>query len=323
MLLFLGTVLYFLCHLSLPFLDWSALVYVQRFGLGLLMGVTGTVTGTVMAYSLPPAVQGLGVSIFSLSTAIALALGPFIGLTVVHLAGYNVLNWDTTILSLVAVVAGLCLKQAPDIQTGRKSFFQLSNYLDRDVLPFAMVAVIMTLGYGSLASYLATIAAERHLETAASIFFLVSAIVTIVTRPFTGRFFDRFGENFVIYPAIFCTAVALSLVAVAQSPWLLLVAGVFQGLGFGNFQSAGQALAIKLVAKPRIAQATSTFFIAFDLGMGLSPYIFGFIGIAFGFTVMLLSLSVCTALGLGVYYLVHGRSHPLKRPLFKHKSQAV
>ena len=104
---------------------------------------------------------------------------------------------------------------------------------------------------------------------------------------------------------------------------MLLLAGVFQGLGFGNFQSAGQALAIKLVAKPRIAQATSTFFIAFDLGMGLSPYIFGFIGIAFGFTVMLLTLSACTALGLVVYYLVHGRSHPLKRPLFKHQSQAL
>lgn len=313
-----GAVLYALMALLNPLVPTLTLFLAQRLVAGFAMGVIGTATGTIMAYSLPVTVQGLGVSFFSLSTALALALGPCLGISVVHVLGYSALNGDLIALTLLSLAIALTLATPPHVKSVCRSLFKLKNYIDVRVLPFASVTLIMTMGYGSITAYLATLAAERSLETAASVFFLISALCTITTRPLTGRLFDRYGENLVIYPAILCTALALTLLAVAKSSWLLLIAGVFQGLGFGNFQSAGQAIALRLVKKYRFPQATSTFFIFFDLGIGISPYIFGEIALKSDFGVMYLCLAALTALSLLLYYAVHGKNHPLRRSLRRH-----
>ena len=79
------------------------------------------------------------------------------------------------------------------------------------------------------------------------------------------------------------------------------------GAGFGNFQSAGQAVSLSLVSRSRFAQATTTFYIFFDLGIGLGPYLFGFMVPAAGYGGMYQSLAVVVLGALAVYYFLHGR----------------
>ena len=56
----------------------------------------------------------------------------------------------------------------------------------------------------------------------------------------------------------------------------------------------------------RYAQATTTFYIFFDLGIGLGPYIFGrFIPTA-GYEGMYLALSLMVLASIGLYRMVHG-----------------
>ena len=98
---------------------------------------------------------------------------------------------------------------------------------------------------------------------------------------------------------------------------MVLLAAVCHGLGLSNFQSSGQALALKLVDRSRYAQATSTFFILWDLSLGVTPAFFGYIAHAAGFTVMFTVLGAVVLSGAVVYFFVHGKDHPLKRPLLK------
>ena len=139
------------------------------------------------------------------------------------------------------------------------------------------------------------------------------------SRPVSGRLFDRVGENCVIYPAIVLASLTLFILAFAYAPWMIVAAGVAHGLGLSNLQSAGQALSLKLVDRTRYAQATSTFFIAWDLSLGVTPALFGYIAHLAGFTVMYTVLGGVVLSAAIVYYAVHGRSHPLKRPLFKRR----
>lgn len=290
-------------------------LFVQRFTAGLSMGIIGTATGTIMAWSVPPAVQGLGVSIFSLSTALALALGPFFGIAIAHGWGFEVLATVILGLSLLALALCLPLQAPPALKAAHISLFKLSNYIDVRVLKLSVVVMLVPMGYGCLTAYLSSFAAERDLGAAVSLFFLMSGLSTILTRPLCGRLFDLYGENLVLYPAILLSALALLLVSLAHSVWLIIIAGMVQGIGFGNFTSAGQALALKLVRKYRFAQATSTYFIFFDLGIGAAPYLFGFAAAAWGFGLMYLLLSAVVLAALGLYYFIHGRAHPLKRSL--------
>ena len=158
-----------------------------------------------------------------------------------------------------------------------------------------MVPLIVFLGYGCIQAFMAMYAAERGLQAAASVFFLIYAVAALVSRPISGSTMDSNGENIVIYPLFVLTAIGLLLLANADSSAMLLLAGVFVGLGYGNFQSIGQAVSLSMVTPSRFAQATSTFFIFMDFGIGLGPYIFGFLVPHTGFEGMFYALTITLA----------------------------
>ena len=91
----------------------------------------------------------------------------------------------------------------------------------------------------------------------------------------TGIVFDRKGENYVLYPCYLSLAAGLFLLSVTHTSPILLLAGVFVGLGYGTFMSNGQAVCIKLAPSHRMSVALSTYFVALDLGIGVGPYVLG------------------------------------------------
>lgn len=189
----------------------------------------------------------------------------------------------------------------------------LRSYIDYRVIPFGLVVMIICLSWGNIQAFIAFHAGERGLAASASLFFLVYAAVILATRPVTGRIFDRRGENVILYPALLLMICGLVVLAEAHSGWTVLFAGLLLGAGFGNFQSTGQAVALTLVPRRRFGQATSTFFIFFDLGIGLGPYLFGFLVPVAGYGGLYLAAAASVALSMPLYYLAHGRKarpHP-------------
>ena len=86
------------------------------------------------------------------------------------------------------------------------------------------------------------------------------------------------------------------------------------GLGFGNFQSVAQVSAISMVTRERYAQATSTFYIFFDLGIGLAPYLAGYIAPTVGYDGVYGLNAVVVALCIGWYAVLHLTGRLSKRP---------
>jgi MFS family permease len=131
--------------------------------------------------------------------------------------------------------------------------------------------------------------------------------VITVTRPITGVIFDRKGENYVLYPCYVCLAVGLFLLSITHTSPILLLAGVFVGLGYGTFMSNGQAVCIKLTPSHRVSVALSTYFVALDFGLGVGPYILGSLHSTLTFQ-NLYVVAACTAvICLILYYLLYGR----------------
>src|SRR5699024_3590650 len=85
-----------------------------------------------------------------------------------------------------------------------------------------------------------------------SFFFLVYAVVVLLTRPFTGKLMDLKGANIISYPGLLLFAAGMLLLAIANSGVIFLLAAVLIGLGYGNFQSCTQAIAIKLTPIERM-----------------------------------------------------------------------
>ena len=282
------------------------LLFVQRFVAGLGVGVAGTATGAIVAYVVPVRFHGLGIGIFSMSAALALALGPFLGISLAAHFGYNILVLFSGIISLLCLIIFIFLRNLPPMRLRLRPIFSLYSYIDPRVVRFSLVTLVVCPGYGCIQAFLPSFAAEHRLTGAASIFFLCYAGAALLTRPKTGRLFDTHGEHVVMYPALLVTALALFVLSQAHSTAGLLCAGLLLGVGFANFQSVGQAVSLSLVSRSRYAQATTTFYVFFDLGIGLGPYVFGHLIALVGYSGMFLSLSLMVLTSMGIYRVVHG-----------------
>ena len=77
--------------------------------------------------------------------------------------------------------------------------------------------------------------------------------------------------------------------------------------------SCGQAIAVKEAPKERVGLAVSTFYICLDGGVGIGPYLIGFIIPYVGFRGMYLILALFVFLTVILYYFLHGKKAAARR----------
>ena len=304
-----GVALYFIAH-SLPVL------LIVRFIHGLGLGIASTATGTVIAQIIPPSRRGEGIGYFSLSTVLATAIGPFFG---IYLSQHADFTW-IFIFSLVLGIIGLAMfffvdkrpEEAPQEVIETKEVPRgLANYIEKSALPIAVITLLAGIGYSGVLSFLSFYAKEANLVGAASFFFLIYALSILVSRPFSGKLLDRKGGTFVVVPSLVLFAGGLLLLSQTHTGLILLVAGAIIGLGFGNFQSCAQAIALIGVPIKRIGIATSTFYIFLDFGFGLGPYFLGNIATAYGYRDLYMILAGLVVIALILYLLIGRKRRPI------------
>lgn len=179
-----------------------------------------------------------------------------------------------------------------------------ARVFEPQVLPIALVTFIVFFTYSSLMTFLTPYAQEIGLSRAASVFFISYAIVTFVTRPFTGTAFDRKGPRYVMVPAFFALAAGMGMLGAANNDWILLLASMFLGYGVGTIQSSGLAMAVRSVPDTHLSKANSTFYVFLDAGVGVGPVFLGMLVPLVGYRTMYELMAVVALVGLVVFLLV-------------------
>lgn len=311
--LFCGVVLYLLTNAAYFFADSLTLIFLVRFVSGVAVGIVGTVTGTIVAMVVPPQFHGRGIAYFSMSTALSLCFGPFIGIALVDTLGYE------GIFAIGTAMAFANLTLVPFVKvTARKKIgphkITLADFIEPKLIPFSLLVCVVCLAWGNIQAFMAAYARTYDVVAAASLFFLVYAVAILFSRPFSGKIYDAHGAPVILYPALVILAVSLGLLWSTHESWSVLLAGALAGLGFGNFQSVAQVSAISMVTRERYAQATSTFYIFFDLGIGLAPYLAGYVVPHAGYDGLYGLNAVVVALCLVWYAAMHSSGRLSHRP---------
>lgn len=276
---------------------------------GIGVGLATTATGTIVSQVIPVSRSGEGISYFSLSAVLSTAIGPLIGLALIASFGYTSIFIFSLVMGIVSLLLALPVK-APQIEyvaSAENTGFKLSSFFESRAMPVSIAMLVMALAYSGILSFITTYAAEIDLVKAGSFYFLVYALIILISRPFTGKMLDSRGGNSVAYPALVLFAIGMLLLSQAHSSFIFLLAAAFIGLGYGNFQSTTQALAIKVTPPHRMGLANSTYFIFLDLGLGLGPFLLGYLVPVVGFRGLYLSLVALIVIGIFVYYALHGK----------------
>ena len=78
-------------------------------------------------------------------------------------------------------------------------------------------------------------------------FFLVYAVSLTIIRPVSGKLLDKYGEVFIIIPALCITIIAIVVLTISHSLMGVVIAAALYGVGFGSAQPALQAAMITIV----------------------------------------------------------------------------
>ncbi|MBX4228358.1 MFS transporter, partial [Enterococcus lactis] len=275
-------------------------------------GTVSTATNAIVTAYIPASKKGEGINYYGLSTSLAAAVGPFLGMILLNMTDFRFIIWFSIVLVFFVTIACLVfpVKNIPLSEEQKTSLrsWNINSFIEKKALFITGIAFLMGLSYSSVLSFLSSYTKVIHLVAAGSFFFVVYALVITFTRPLTGRIFDVKGEQYVMYPSYLFLTAGLFLLSVTTNSVTLLISGALVGLGYGTFMSNGQAVCLKIVKEHRISIALSTYFIGLDLGLGVGPYLMGMLKSLTSFRGLYVIAGVipliCTAL-----YLANGRKH--------------
>ncbi|MEQ6353834.1 MFS transporter [Lysinibacillus sp. M3] len=295
-----------------------------RFFHGIGFGMATTATGAIVADLIPESRKGEGMGYYGLTLNLAMAIGPFLGLTVMHQTATSLMFILNACFAFFALVAGLFVKLPkktfmPEQEIERKTSMKIGDYLERSAIPVSLISAFFGLIYSGIISFVSLYAKEQSLVEAASYFFVVYAVVLLISRPFTGKWFDLFGANMIIYPAILCFAVGTFLLSVSNTSLLFLTSAALIGVGWGTVFPSFQTIAIQVAPPKKRALATATFLSIYDFGFGIGSFIFGIAAAKIDYGSIYFYCSFLIIIGIGVYYLLHGRlsSHSIVKKVKK------
>ena len=281
---------------------------------GIATGITTTATGTIAAYVTPNDRKSEGISLFSLSLVIGAAIGPFLGLLLINTFPIKMLFLICLVCGVVSLLISLFVNlqfklDTTDTTTQKTTSkkFNINNYIAKEAIPVAIIMLISGLTYSSILTFLQFFAQEINLVTISSYFFIFYAIASLITRPIAGRLMDQKNENIIAYPAFVFLILTFATLSITNNGWLLILAGLFLGAGYGNISSCMQAIAIKVSPPAKYGIATSTYFIGLDLGVGFGPYILGFMTSSVSYAQLYAIMAIIVLIAAIIYFFLHGR----------------
>ena len=271
--------IYIICFilLSVVFLGYlvalTALsIFLLRFLHGLIWGGI-TASGPTLATDLIPAQRrGEGLGYFGVALTLSMCVGPILGVFIYDLYSFDTLVYlSFGLTALGALVAGFIRlpqnapKQSPVVESPK-------GVIDRLILrvgiPSAINVILAAFSYGVVIVY-AVLLGKQNAYPYSQFFFVFMGVGTLLSRFLSGKHIDRgrIAELSVI--SLLILAASMGVLALFNSVYSYFSAAFFLGIGFGIFVPTFQMMKLNMASKGRAGAANSTFFTAYDMGIGL------------------------------------------------------
>ncbi|MBO1005698.1 MFS transporter [Pseudogracilibacillus auburnensis] len=238
---------------------------------GMSWGVSTTSILTAITDMIPSNRRGEGLGWSGMAMTLAMAVGPLVGIWVSESLSYKTMFLFATALSAVALLLTFGAKIPYQPKPGARRI----EIFEKSVLPVTITVFFLFIAYGGITTFVPLFANSIHVNSGN--FFLVYALTLVFIRPFAGKLSDKFGETFIIVPALVITILALIVLGWSTGLFEVLLSAVLYGIGFGSAQPALQAATLRLVHPERTGVANASFTTATDLGIGLGAIMLGWV----------------------------------------------
>lgn len=262
--------------------------------LSLSNSTTATVASDVIAR--PRFAEGMG--FFGMATALASAIAPALGLTLMERFDFTVLYGAAAGIALLGLVLFFGVR-APRVDVPKKPL-NLKGLVNRDSLPATCTMLVFMFTFGALENFVAIFATNEGLPSG-SLYFVIMSVVLLLVRVFLGKLVDEKGEAFFVYSGNAAMICALLLLALVPNTVTFVISGALAGYAFGGLEPALQSMAVHTANNETRGSANSTFLCGYDIGYGLGGGLAGVLITAVGYGSMWAIVSVACVASIALY----------------------
>jgi predicted MFS family arabinose efflux permease len=294
-------------------------LYGVRFFHGAAFGVVTSTIATIASNLIPRERRGEGLGYFNLGPTLGNAVGPFLGMFIYQHADYNMVfgvSAITASISLLLVIfisvpeTKLTLKQTSELKG-----LSLRNFLEPKALPISIFMASLIFSYSVVVAFLTPYAREINLLDSATFFFIVYSVVVLLSRPLVGRLYDLKGANIIIYPAVILFSASMLMVSQSYFGYVLLFSAALLGLSTGSITTLAQTIAVQTSPQHRLGLANSTYFIFYDIGVAVGPFLFGILLPLTGYREMFAFCALFSLASILLYYYLYGKKAASIKPV--------
>jgi MFS family permease len=259
-----------------------------------------TASGTYVTAVVPSTRRAEGIGYWGLSTVLAIAIAPTIGLWVYSRGGWTAMCVESAALNLVMATIAWTLPADRQPRVHRKMAFEWR------VLVLSMTLFLYAFGYGGLTSFVA-LYTDANGVTPRGLYFTIFSLTIVLTRPFTGRLGDRIGYRRVFLPCVALVAAGFALLALGGSLPYLIASAVIFGAGFGSAYPVFLAHLMRHVDESRRGAMFGSIIGAFDTGIGTGSIAIGSIVQRYGYQPAWATCAVLAACAIPFFLFVEPR----------------
>ena len=263
-------------------------------GLSFSNSTTATVASDVICR--PRFAEGMGY--FGMATALASAIAPALGLSLMEGFGFNALYAVAAAIASLGLVL-FAFVRAPKVDVPKKKL-DLRTIINRDSLPATVTMLVFMFTFGALENFVAIFAAESSLPSG-SIYFLVMSGMLLLVRNTLGKLVDQRGEAFFVYSCNAAMLVTFLLLAFVPNAVTYILSAVLAGYAFGGLEPSLQSMAVHTSTVETRGSANSTFLCGYGIGYGLGGGIAGSLITRLGYSAMWSIVSLACVLSVIVY----------------------
>lgn len=216
--------------------------------------------------------------------------GPAWGLALLAGDNYGLLFFGTAgVMAVSTLITFFCSYRGDAIEknvqveteaaddTDQTEYTGIWKSIEKTAIWPSVIQFIQAIGQGSIASYLILYTKGMGMEKPA-MFFTVSAFVQLSTRFFGGRLVDRLGiikSNLLVL--LIGVAAMCAIPGCGNNFPLFMAIAILYGLSNGMARPVLNTAVVKYAPKSRMGVATSTFYFAYALGLGVASFVWGIV----------------------------------------------
>ena len=279
-----------------------------RFYHGFATAIFGTVASAAIAERYK-ADRAARLSTYSSVTIIGRSVAPFLGGFLISLASFGAVYVACAISGVLALAAGLLLKDHEARPRGKLElphFWQsLATVLrNRGIMVVSLVEAAQYLVFGAIEAFLALFAASVGIPAWQIGVILGVQLVSIVfMKPLMGKVSDRTGRKQVIIPGLITGAASVALLPTLPNFIGLSILSLVFGLGFATVTSSTSAMVADLTRDGQFGTSMGVLRTIMDVGQSIGPVLTGWLVGTAGYASAFFALSgilLVAALAMGL-----------------------